>query len=46
MSVPKAAGTSTMHGDVGLIHQDFPNLNKRIGKLKTPLKIKKFPAVS
>ena len=27
---------------LGLIHQDIPNLNKRIWKLKTPLKIKKF----
>ena len=25
-----------------LIHQDIPNLNKRIWKLKTPLKIKKI----
>ena len=27
---------------LGLIHQDIPNLNKRIWKLKTPLKIKVF----
>ena len=27
---------------LGLIHQDIPNLNKRIWKLKTPLKIKKI----
>lgn len=27
---------------MGLIHQDIPNLNKRIWKLKTPLKIKFF----
>jgi len=27
---------------MGLIHQDIPNLNKRIWKLKTPLKIKNF----
>ena len=27
---------------LGLIHQDIPNLNKRIWKLKIPLKIKKF----
>ena len=27
---------------MGLINQDVPNLNKRIWKLKAPLKIKKF----
>ena len=27
---------------LGLIHQDIPNLNKRIWKLKIPLKIKNF----
>jgi len=27
---------------LGLIHQDIPNLNKRIWKLKTPLKINFF----
>ena len=27
---------------LGLIHQGIPNLNKRIWKLKTPLKIKVF----
>ena len=31
---------------LGLIHQDIPNLNKRIWKLKTPVKIKVFFVVS